>query len=851
MSGGMFQELNSREQDLVPETPQAQSQSQPTQVSPLSTSRLRPAHSPGLFMLQSDTSDDEIEQPPGWRQSNPTQQQNQVQDSMQKYFTNLLNPLSMSIDEEDVFGPLVTKLYETLARLKSQPTCEVLLYLSGHGMDPGNICLVPKAMKPHPTRSEHDLREIDPDNWYEYNDDEAKEAERCLEEFYCKYAEAFGDYSGPLGFVGGEVYAHQRGYIGVLGVLGLWCYAHKCSQNGFFHHLVIVADCCFAGIWGATLDRIMKSTEPCLEEYRLLLLKYPVSIQCATNKFEASHGGSFTPLWYFLQTASQLQLKKYESEYEEYKCSHGEPVSHDFETQHPWFISTSGYAPSCECFGNPDFFVYLLGEQRKELQHDLKDCRNRMALTNACSSETEMSFSDIVNKLQGFSPLARPYVTALAGAALNLRENLQVKKRQVENCNRPHLTSDYQHQRLLDRFKKSIHIIEQSLADLSKLQLMPLPRFRPGGYVLDKENRLTEASRRQLREKLQPRDQERAIAPGVYVFQGGEGDMSLIVTSGQEQVILIDGTKTAVCFKAAWDSTLRYLPRITHIFVTHHDVDHTKGIQMLLARYWVGQEGIPDISRTVIYMNTRAALRRRSFGHEEEIEYLANELQLGLLVKSFIINRHCLCVDLHMQKDFSLAVLLPRQQLVDECRGKVPEVGQSTEPVSSRGGTTAANVLSINVVAVWKKRDAYLFTGDAHLKDVTQAAKDFLRIHDMESFKYVDVPHHGSAHSNVTNVGDRDRGLAGIPAEHYLISHCGNHQNPSLRTVTHILKRDRCRKLHFLYPARKQSVSCRRCQECDNSIERRNWHCECVKDFQHKIDTALHDDGPFKFFPFY
>ena len=48
----------------------------------------------------------------------------------------------------------------------------------------------------------------------------------------------------------------------------------------------------------------------------------------------------------------------------------------------------------------------------------------------------------------------------------------------------------------------------------------------------------------------------------------------------------------------------------------------------------------------------------------------------------------------------------------------------------------------------------------------------------MNSFKYVDVPHHGSARSNVNNVAAEHRGLAGIPASNYLISHCGNHQNP-------------------------------------------------------------------------
>ena len=88
-----------------------------------------------------------------------------------------------SITEPEVIGPLVTKLYITLNSLKTQGPCEVLLYLSGHGVDPGNICLVPSAMKPHPTRPtrpEHDLREIEPQEWYKYKYSLEKDAESYL-----------------------------------------------------------------------------------------------------------------------------------------------------------------------------------------------------------------------------------------------------------------------------------------------------------------------------------------------------------------------------------------------------------------------------------------------------------------------------------------------------------------------------------------------------------------------------------------------------------------------------------------------------------------------------------------------
>ena len=744
------------------------------------------------------------------------------------------------IDEPEVFGPLVVGLYTTLNRLENpmRRSCEVLLYLSGHGIDPGNIGLVPNSIKPHPARV--DLRIEEPDQWYTH------EAEQYLDEFYrhCADSHVISAYKGPLGFVGGEVCAHQRGFIGVLGILGLWCHAHRNHiGDDTVNHLVIVADCCFAGIWGSTLESIAKSEAPDLQKYRELLYIHPVSIQCATSKFEASHSGVFTPLWYFLNNASGEDLDNYLQAF----LKEGEPVSGDeFDTQHPFYVSTSIWSPSWKCFDDSDLFMHLHSEQLKELEDDLGKEDNRKALDVACTPrdpEREVDFNEVEKGFEHFSPLARPRVTALASAALNLRDILQRKKRQERNTDRPNLTPQLQSLRLTIR--QSICTIDQSLKNLSKLLFMAAPRFRPGGYVLDRKDELNKATKKQLGDLLQPRDKELAILPGVYVFQGGEGDMSLIVTPTQEKVILIDGTKTADCFKAAWDSTLRYLPRITHIFVTHHDLDHTFGIQLLLARYCLQKDGIPDLRDTTIYMNTRARFIPRNFCHEEEIKTLAEKVKCQ--VKELIIQDGPLRPI--EQENFFIVALLPKQSLVDEVNREVRgafDGDKLTKAVKSRGGTTAANVLSINLVAVWN-RDAYLFTGDAHLKDVTEAAQCFLADHGMDFFKYVDVPHHGSARSNVMDVAAEHCGLAGIPAQQYLISSCGNHQNPSFQTVADIIQSDKCKKLHFLYPQRRHALSCRTCEERDT----KSWHCRCVTEeqAQDKIDITLHGNERF-FFPF-
>ena len=170
MSAGRFQEFDQREHDFMLET--EQNQSRPTQV------WSRHTGAPNAGMVQLQFSDMPIMSThPGRLPSNPREQPYQLRQDCQRKL--LQNSLSMVIDEPDVFGPLVNNLYDKLNSysLKTCGPCEVLLYLSSHGLDSGNICLVPSAMKPHSTRSEHDLREIDPDKWYKYDNHHLEEKE--------------------------------------------------------------------------------------------------------------------------------------------------------------------------------------------------------------------------------------------------------------------------------------------------------------------------------------------------------------------------------------------------------------------------------------------------------------------------------------------------------------------------------------------------------------------------------------------------------------------------------------------------------------------------------------------------
>ena len=81
--------------------------------------------------------------------------------------------LNEPIDNPEVFGPLINQFLSTLYTLKTRPTpCEILLYLSGHGLEPGNIILVPDTLDAHPAQKDLQLEPVE--TWYTSNKDEQK-----------------------------------------------------------------------------------------------------------------------------------------------------------------------------------------------------------------------------------------------------------------------------------------------------------------------------------------------------------------------------------------------------------------------------------------------------------------------------------------------------------------------------------------------------------------------------------------------------------------------------------------------------------------------------------------------------
>lgn len=728
--------------------------------------------------------------------------------------------LSESIDDPEVFGPLINNFHDKLYSLKDRPSSEILLYISGHGLEPGNISLIPDTIYAHPARE--DLQITPVEEWYTSNNEQA-----YMIEFYQVCRNLCGASSS--GFVGGELYAHQRGYIGILGILGLWHYYTMQCPNLTSHHLFIVADICFVGIWGETFKKIKDNSV-----LRVPFIKHPVSIQCATNEFETSRGGVFTPLWYYLNTAKDEELH---SLHDQYKRNADTVVEDDKEEiQHPCFVSTSCDSPSCKVYKDANFFIYLNELVKLKMSIDKDD---------KCT-------------------LLQPYHIALEYVKQCIEKLHQAEVQTERNAKRggPQLAKI--EQRAAENIERINEMEIPSLHQLLFDGSLSRPHSLTKEYHPAAEDNLSNERKEKLKKILPACKDRDRVAAGIYVFQGGVGDMSLIVAPGEDVIIMVDGTRNTDCFKAAWNAKLKHLKKITCIVVTHHDLDHTFGIDLLLQRYRAEgslterNPALPDLSNTVIYMNTREDFhsRKRNFTHEKSISDSANIL--GITVKKVIVSPDSPRIIIE-NSNIAAHVLLPTQTLIDQCRDDkyIPMSGKTTKPVPGRGNTTAANVLSINLAVVWRGTHAYLFSGDAHLKDVTKAAEQFMNDKGIEEFEYVDVPHHGSWNSNGENVEDNMRGLACIPSKNYLLSSNGSTVTAKRKTVIDILKSPKCKKLHFLYEERQNDKwKVPTCDQCETGPSEKTWKC-CItdehgkhigKDLNKKIDTKL-KCSTYKFFP--
>ncbi|KAJ3377023.1 hypothetical protein HDU92_008689, partial [Lobulomyces angularis] len=342
--------------------------------------------------------------------------------------------------------------------------------------------------------------------------------------------------------------------------------------------------------------------------------------------------------------------------------------------------------------------------------------------------------------------------------------------------------------------------------------------------------------------------------PGLYVFPGAKGDMSIIVTP--EEVVIIDGTEVFDALQFAWIKNISHLPKITKIIITHHDKDHVYGIELLLAKYFHASEDdfkkLPSIENLKIYMNFKRDIRvarnqKDEFYIKDLIEKL-NEKKVNLnITKSELTEPK----EIFSNEKFTLESILPTIELIkspSNISGKTIQKcyldmkKNITQAVSLRGGATAANVFSICLVLTKKnfrkKSKHYLFTGDSHLLDLSAAAKSFLERKHIPYFEYMDIPHHGSANSNVysdnkeNTIEQARNGFSSFKSRKYVLSHNGgpngNKIVPKFITITTILQEKHTySKLYFLTEKRKKTLNCTHCR-----VDSTNWVCNCPNNAQ-------------------
>lgn len=119
---------------------------------------------------------------------------------------------------------------------------------------------------------------------------------------------------------------------------------------------------------------------------------------------------------------------------------------------------------------------------------------------------------------------------------------------------------------------------------------------------------------------------------------------------------------------------------------------------------------LPSLEGAIIYMNTRKEFSiPKNYNNENSILNLAKKVDVE--VQKVIITWEG-GIDVTGVKDPNLKIthLLPKSDHVTEYRSQLRvDGGTETKGVTKRGGTTATNVLSINVAVVWKERDASLY----------------------------------------------------------------------------------------------------------------------------------------------
>lgn len=260
----------------------------------------------------------------------------------------------------------------------------------------------------------------------------------------------------------------------------------------------------------------------------------------------------------------------------------------------------------------------------------------------------------------------------------------------------------------------------------------------------------------------------KTLPDGVYPCRAGNGDMTLVVAG--DKIVLWDGGLVGR-FRDAFAALVHQVDRLTDIVVTHHDLDHVEGVIKLLLHCSTCGECRSRISGAKLWMRSMIKFERpegkfRGFKHEHDVLDLAKQLGLAKDLNpkagTVVVDNDQLELSIispveeklkpamenwdSAAKKWDAAMQALSKAKTDPSPAELEKANDATKIVASHS-ITAANVLALVGLLHWKKAGTWmLLTSDAHSRDIVDALGDI----SGKVFRYVDVPHHGSALNHVS-----------------------------------------------------------------------------------------------------
>jgi hypothetical protein len=257
--------------------------------------------------------------------------------------------------------------------------------------------------------------------------------------------------------------------------------------------------------------------------------------------------------------------------------------------------------------------------------------------------------------------------------------------------------------------------------------------------------------------------------PELTIFRGKKGDSALFCF--EKNRILIDGGDIAKpCF---WD-TIKMLPKIDYVILTHGDMDHARGFIPFVQGGEITDEHVPKIENFVmVWSDQKTNLLEdihRHYGHvykigkyikEKGVNFIkmdnnVSEFQLGeinvqkLLPIDLFLNLGKEYIAWSSKNEIFKQIKINGENLklitnkfTIDLQNKLKAIYGDQFDIFDRK-ITNINIFGISIIINCKDRQ-YLFTADCHSCDIIRELQlKIINNNLQKNFFYMDAPHHGS-----------------------------------------------------------------------------------------------------------